>query len=244
MNKIAFMLSCAAVTGASATAGTVSFQSLSVNSAFLTDYANVVAPGAEIRVNRIASATSTTMEFNAPVLGFGNDTFSVSASATTGNFYLGDVASLYGGNNANWFDGGGASRPDDGTIVLAFGNTQSNTSADEVVLDFNPGVTAFGFNYDDLEPATLTVVFRDAMDGTLSSQDIDANSAQGFISFVASAGETIESIVLRQNSGASFNDGFTFYDFQTLTVVPLPAPVFAGLGLLGGMSVVRRIRRG
>ena len=110
-------------------------------------------------------------------------------------------------------------------------------------MNFNPGVTAFAFNYDDLEPATLTVTFRDSVTGILNVENIAANSAQGFISFVAAAGETIDSITLTQDSGTSYNDGFSFYDFQTIQVVPLPAPVLAGLGMLGGLGVARRLRR-
>jgi len=230
----------------SALAGTVDIgATLSDNSQFITNF-HAANPGHATNVNRIASVTSgnqmnfTAADFN----GFGNSTFDVDVSASDSlNFFLGDVANLYGGTNDNWFNGGGASRPVDGTLVLAFGNTQSATNSNEVVLDFNPGVTSFGFNYDDLEPATLTVIFQDDITGDLSTQNIAANSAQGFISFVAGAGESIDSIVLRQNSGSSFNDGFSFYDFQTIQVVPLPAPLFAGLGLLGGLGIARRIRR-
>ncbi|MFG0246562.1 MAG: hypothetical protein ACF8MF_10995 [Phycisphaerales bacterium JB052] len=217
---------------------------LSDNSQFITNF-QLAQSTTNTVINKIDGVTSgSQMNFSGTDYGTGNAIFDVNVSSTDGlNYFLGDVANLYGGSNANWFDGGGASRPVDGTFVLAFGNTQADTNSNEVVMNFNPGVTAFAFNYDDLEPATLSVTFRDSVTGILHVENINANSAQGFISFVAAAGETIDSITLTQNNGTSYNDGFSFYDFQTIQAVPLPAPVLAGLGMLGGLGVARRLRR-
>lgn len=228
------------VLAASAQSGTVDAASaLSDNTTFVTNFQTVY--GSNTAVNHVDTLSGTTLGFNG-VAGFDNGDFSVDVSATDGgSFFMGLAQDLVATNTGDWFNGGGPSQPADGTFVLAFGNNAFNSN--EVVLEFVPGVTAFAFNYDDLEPATLTVVFRDGLDGTLEEVNVNPNSAQGFLSMVADSGDTIESIILRQNSGTSYNDGFTFYGFQTVQVVPLPAPVIAGLGLLGTLGVARRIRQ-
>ncbi|MEX0877136.1 MAG: hypothetical protein WD114_06725 [Phycisphaerales bacterium] len=198
-----------------------------------------VVGGLPVAVNHIAGLTGNTMNFTGTDYGYGNATFDVNVSGT--DFYLGLVENLAGGgDNNHWFDGGTASRPVDGTIVLAFGNNSIYTS-NSVMLDFVPGVTAFGFNYDDIETATLDVEFTDTITGDIFSTTINPTSPEGFLSVVAGTGQTINSITLTQDPGSQ-NDGFTFYGFQTVQVIPLPPAAFAGLGLLGAMGVVRRLR--
>jgi len=212
------------------------------NSDMLSDYATLIGvdQGA-LGVNHIAGLSGDTMNFgSAPAALDPNDNgnFDVAASATTGNFVLDTLGSSGLGNN--WFNAGQTGAPGDDTIVLAFGNSSAATNANQVVLDFNPGVTAFGFNYEDVGDfgGELTVNWTN---GTQTVLDTGVFTADGFISIVSDdASVTIDQIKLSSNNA---NDGFAFYGFQTVQVVPLPSPVLAGLGLLGGLGIARRLRK-
>lgn len=169
-----------------------------------------------------------------------NGGFTVSVNSSDGgNFYYGDTDTL---RNVD-FNAGDDPRPEHNSLAIAFGNRiwESN----ELIMTIAPGVTAFGFSYEDIGDVggTLEVLFSDGTSEVVTTSDGRAER-DGFMWAVASMGSTIDSIKLTQTyPGSDPNDGYIFYDFATVQVVPLPAGALAGLGLLGGMGVARRIRK-
>lgn len=218
-------------------AGTVDASGvLNDNTALVDGYQDLVGAGVPTRVNHVDGLTGSTMNFTG-VTGFDNSNFDVTASSS-GSFFLGDSASL----GDNWFNAGTNSRPDDGTITLAFGQSSGAISANDVTLSFAPGVTAFGFNYDDIDSTQIVITFADDdNDPTNDLVSETLSDSEGFVSIVAGTNQTILSITLTQSG--SGNDGITFYGFQTVQAVPLPPAALAGLGLLGGMGIARRLRK-
>lgn len=237
-----------------AAAGTVDVQSLVDSTAqFVQNYANVYNGGdtsgvvfnGHMGVPGSDTVGASTQSFtfdsavagNSAVAGF-NGGFTVDIDQNdAGTFFYGNVSNLL---NID-FNAGNDARPNYDSLSVAFGNER--WTSNDVTMAFDPGVTAFGFNYEDIGDVggTLTVLFS-----TGDTQVITTSSGvlrDGFMSIVADAGEFITSINFTQTP-ASANDGFIFYGFSTVQVVPLPTAAFAGLGLLAGMGVVRRIRRG
>jgi hypothetical protein len=246
--KLIMSAGALALLAATSQAGFVqSTSSIGDNAMLLSDFvtANSLSDASSLRINSIGSVSGAV---NSRVMNFGsvpsavnsalNGNFTVSVSANDSlNYYLDDVATLNGGNNDVWFNGGANNTPDDGTDVLAFGNNASESNSNSVTLTFAPGVTAFGFNYDDMEFSDLEVTWGSGM-----TESVDITNVEGFMSIVSSAGDTITSLKLTQITGSA-NDGFSFYGFQTVQVVPLPTGALAGLGILGGLGVIRTVRR-
>ena len=169
-----------------------------------------------------------------------NGNFMVNIMTDPGtDFYYGDTDNLRDID----FDGGDEARPTHNSLAVAFGNNA--WTSNEVRMSFVPGVTAFGFNYEDIGDVggTLEVLFSNGITETITTAGASSSpDRDGFMWAVAASGTTIDSITFSQlNSSA--NDGFIFYDFATIQVVPLPAPVLAGLGMLGALGVARRIRQ-
>ncbi|MEX0877135.1 MAG: hypothetical protein WD114_06720 [Phycisphaerales bacterium] len=226
----------------SAQAGITFVSDVGDNSALTSQYAALMGVNAgSVQVNQVAGLSANSMNFGtAPsaLNPIANGGFDVAVTAASGNFVLDLLGDSGLGNN--WFNAGQTPAPSDDTIVLAFGNKESATNANQVNLAFNPGVTAFGFNYEDVGDfgGVLTINWTN---GTQTMLDTGLFTADGFISIVSDdANITIDSIKLSSNNA---NDGFAFYGFQTVQVVPLPSPVLAGLGLLGGLGIARRIRK-
>ena len=175
---------------------------------------------------------------------FPNGNFAVNVAATDGgSFYLGTT----GGLDPTYYSAGDSARPADNSLTaLAFGNF--TYSSNEIVLSFAPNsVTAFGFNYEDIGDvgASLKITLSD---GTWEEIDIPGNDntdprRDGFISIVSAVNTTIGSITLTQHINPQNDDGFTFYGFTTVQVVPVPTAALAGLGLLIPLGVARRIKR-
>lgn len=166
-----------------------------------------------------------------------------SFSDTGGDFYFGDTNTL---RNID-FDAGDDPRPSaaDNSLAVAFGN--SSWTSNQLEMLFDPGVTAFGFSYEDIGDVggTLEVLFSDGTTETITTSGSNNDpDRDGFMWAVADAGTTITSIHLTQTfGGGDPSDGFIFYDFATIQVVPLPPAALAGLGLIAGIGAVRRLRR-
>lgn len=167
-----------------------------------------------------------------------------------GTFYFGDTDTL----GTQDFDGGDDLAPSLNQLAVGFGNRQ--WTSNELRFKLTPGVTAFGFNYEDIGDVggTLEIKFRDLTGSSIFTHtvNIDATASadnamrDGFISLVAADGFEIDTILFSQGTPGSQagdpNDGFIFYGFSTVTFVPIPPAAFAGLGLLGAMAGVRKFR--
>jgi hypothetical protein len=128
------------------------------------------------------------------------------------------------------------------TTVLGFANSGA-FSANQVTIGFQPGVQGVAFNYADIGDvsiAELVVTWSDGQTSSIPALTTN-NDPAGYVSLIAEAGRTISSLTLTQN--LDFNDGFMFYGFTTMAVVPLPPAAWAGLAVLGGMAGVRTLRR-
>ncbi|CAN0523290.1 unnamed protein product [Laminaria digitata] len=225
----------------------VASDTLNDNQAMIDGFAaNLGIDVSKVRVNTASTLGSSSLGFTSVAGGVGdNGAFSVAVATTvpnSGNFYLDNVNLGQAGGLRNIdFNGGDESAPSDNPFALAFGN--NSWTSESMTLSFSPNVTAFGFNYEDIGDvgATLLVTFNDGSEGTLSINDDTARGdGDGFISIVYAAG--ISSITLVQQNPQA-NDGFIFYGFQTVQAVPVPPAALAGLGLLGGMGIARRIKR-
>jgi hypothetical protein len=238
--KLIMSAGALALLAATAQGGFVqSTNSIGDNSMLLSDFvtANSVN-AANLRINHIASVSSgNQMNFISVPSALDNTIngdFTVTVTSNdSGSVFLGDVASFYGGNNDNWFNAGTVGTPDDGTNILTMGYGLANSRS--VSMAFLPGVTAFGFNYDDIDSSTLEITWNSGV-----TEMISLSSAEGFVSIVASGMDTINSLKLTQ---VGSGDGLSFYGFQTVQVVPLPTGALAGLGILGGLGVIRTVRR-
>ena len=210
------------------------------------DYAALRAGGdtSLVRVNGLAGFTAGSQ------LSFGpgasnplfaeNGSFSIDVatpSPGSGNFILDTLGNAGLGNN--WFNAGQTPRPSDDTVVLAFGNDEAATTAREVVLAFNPGVTAFGFNFEDVGDFGGELVVN-WTNGTQTIVDPDQFTADGFISIVSDDGSTIDDIKI---SNSANSDGFVFYGFTTVQAVPLPPAALGGLAMLCTLIGSRRLRK-
>ncbi len=218
-----------ALLAGAAHAGTYSTAAFSDHSGFISEMTSVHGGFASAP---LSSATATTMSFAQ------SGTLASVGANDSGSFYLGAASAL----NPIWYNSGShAPTPD--TTVLAFGNINGAPGqvfdSTSVTISFNPNVRGFGFNYDDIEVSSLTIVWSD---GDLETLHITpANGGEGFVWFVASAGQWISSITLNQDN-PNADDGFSFYNFQ-VAVVPLPPAAWAGLAMLGGVAGVRKLRR-
>lgn len=169
-----------------------------------------------------------------------------------GNFYLGTAQNLENAQGGVWFNtvgngsnAAGLANIGTETLVLGFGNNAragSNFSDNVVTISFNPGVQGFIFNFADIGDVSGTELEVTWSDGS-TTEDVltTSNDPTGYVSLIAEAGKTISSLTLTQNLDS--NDGFLFYGFSTLTVVPLPPAAWAGLAMLGGLAGVRKLRR-
>lgn len=247
MNRTMYFSVAAVLTLATgANAGIQYSSTVGDTSNLLSDFA-LLQGGSPLGLNAISGLNSSTqMQFGSlpGANPFPNGNFVVDVAATDGgSFYLGDSVSL---NNA-YFDAGDSPRPANGTHTLAFGN--NTFTSNEVTLSFNPNtVTAFGFNYEDIGDvgATLTVTFSNGSSSTLNipaGAGFNDPARDGFVSIVSDfANVTIGTVTLTQGNPQQ-NDGFSFYGFTTVQVVPVPTAALAGLGLLIPLGVARRIKR-
>lgn len=215
--------------GAAASSNTASQQVL--------DYQAQFGPGASLEQSGVTGFSGASPTFN---LAFGSIATGQAASSL-GSFYMGTAASLNASGTGNWFSnvaGGAAALGSD--TVIAFGNSGFN--ARNVTITFNPGVAGFIFNFSDVgdvSNAELEVSWSDGSTSTVAATT--NNQTNGYVSLLAAAGQSIASVTLRQTPTA--NDGFLFYGFSTMAVVPLPPAAWAGLAVLGGMAGVRTLRR-
>lgn len=238
-----------------AMAGTVSIvDAVSDTSQFMLDFVGVNGAG-NYAINRhtgLEGTASTRSDFETANQSFvfntlagainpnDNGNFQVTLSGDGGGFHYGSTETL----TSIDFNAGNDAAPAQEQLAFAFGN--NTWTSESVTMAFNPGVTAFGFSYEDIGDVRgeLTVTFSDG-----STAFVPANSANnmrdGFISIVADAGDFITSIEFTQSNDpdSKFDDGFIFYGFSTIQTIPLPPAAFAGLGLLGGLGVARRLRR-
>lgn len=171
-----------------------------------------------------------------------NGGFNVTISANdSGSFYYGDTDTLRDGD----FNAGNDPRPTHNSLAVAFGNNL--WTSNQLEMTFAPGVTAFGFNYEDIGDVggSLTVLFSNGVTETITTAGNNNDpDRDGFMWAVAALNTTITSITFTQTfPGSDPDDGFIFYDFVSIQTIPLPPAAFAGLGLLAGLGVVRRIRR-
>lgn len=171
-----------------------------------------------------------------------NGGFNVNISATdSGSFYFGDTDNL---RNVD-FNAGNDPRPTHNSLAVAFGNNL--WTSNELIMDFSPGVTAFGFNYEDIGDVggTLEVLFSDSTFERITTAGNSSDpDRDGFMWSVAAANTTIDRITFTQTfPGNDPDDGFIFYDFVSIQTIPLPPAALAGLGLLGGLGVARRLRK-
>jgi hypothetical protein len=164
-------------------------------------------------------------------------------TSSMGNFYLGTAAGLNAVQPTVWFNTivGGLGAVGNDTTVLGFANNGA-FSDNTVTVNFQPGVQGFIFNFADIGDASIAELVVTWSDGTYSDVALTTNNdPTGFVSLLADAGKTINSVTLSQDLDR--NDGFMFYGFNTLAVVPLPPAAWAGLAMLGGIAGVRKLRR-
>jgi hypothetical protein len=203
------------------------------NAAFLTQM--TATHGSGVFVDPISSVAGGN------VMNFALTGTTGTVSSNTGSFYLGVASNLA----PSWTNGGG-NAPGANENVLAFGNVnqpanspggQNNIfNATSVTITLDPGVRGFGFNFDDVEASTLSVLWSDN-----SSENLTINSVEGFAWMVANAGLYIKQITLTQTPGSA-DDGFTFYNFQ-VAAVPLPPAAWVAIGILVPAGVVRHVKR-
>jgi hypothetical protein len=241
----------------SATAGSVNVDSLSNNAAasLQSGFGNAGNAGDGVASSlwrtfsgSLGTATGSTggttgsLNFGAAgQTGSSVGTFTSLDTQANTRFYL-DVAS---GLANNLFTG---PRPDGNTPTLGFGTTGSGStgtgprSSNDVLITFNPGVSAFGFNFSDLDNGGGFQVFFN--DGTTAVVDLVSGQGiqDGFVSIIAASGAYINSVRLFQPN-FSVAEGITVYDFTTISIVPLPPAAWAGLAMLGGIAGVRKMRR-
>jgi len=177
-------------------------------------------------------------------------TSGVTATITTigtpanGGFYLGNINVGTGLNNG-YFDAGDAARPTNNPLAIAFGNS-NHFLANSLQITFNPGVSGFGFNFDDIGDvgAVLVITWGDGKMDTVTLGAIGGpriNEQDGFFGLIRSDA-MLTSISLVQSPGIN-NDGFTMYDLTVSpSVVPLPPAAFAGLAGLAGVAFIARRR--
>ncbi|CAN0584317.1 unnamed protein product, partial [Laminaria digitata] len=183
--------------------------SLNDNSAMISAFAdNMGVATNQVVVNQGQSLSGSNLGFSSMLPSStalnGGFTMSVAAGTTstpdTGNFYLANTNLGQSGGLRNIdFNGGDESAPAGNPIALAFGNQL--WSANSLTLSFDPNVTAFGFNYEDVGDvgATLLVTFNSGESSTLSiNDDSQRRDGDGFISIVHAAG--IASIELVQQN--------------------------------------------
>jgi hypothetical protein len=203
----------------------------------LSDYAAQFGPGASIVQSGVTGVSGASPSFD---LAFGSIATGEAASSL-GNFYMGSAAGLNSSGTGDWFSnvaGGAVSLGSD--TVVGFGNSGFNARI--VTITFNPGVAGFIFNFSDVGDVTnaeLEVSWSDGSTSTVATTT--SNQPSGYVSLLAAAGQSIASVTLRQTPVA--NDGFLFYGFTTMAVVPLPPAAWGGLAVLGGMAGVRKLRR-
>jgi hypothetical protein len=233
-------LSALVMTAGMAHAGTVTVgAAASANTAAqqLSDYAAQFGPGATLVQSGLTSLSGASPSFD---LGFGSIATG-QAATNAGRFYMGSATGLNSSGTGNWFSnvvGGAAALGSD--TVIGFGNSGFN--ARTVTMTFNPGVAGFIFNFSDVGDVTNAELEVSWSDGSTSTVATTTNNqSNGYVSLLAAAGQTIASVTLRQTPVA--NDGFLFYGFSTMAVVPLPPAAWAGLAVLGGMAGVRKMRR-
>lgn len=187
-----------------------------------------------IRQFQVTGQTGNKLDFgNTGVAGASTGTFA-NTPTTLGSFYL-NVAS---GLGDNWFNTtSGVVRPSDSTVTLAFGQNSGFTAKD-LTIDFDPGVAAFGFSFNDVgdHGGSFFVTFNDG-----SSDSYSSSQRSGFLAIIADSGKEITSVRLVQSTTA--NDGISAYGFTTMAVVPLPPAAWAGLFTLAGIAGVRCARR-
>ena len=248
MNRTVYMSAAAIVAlAANANAGILFSSTVGDTSNLLSEFATNHNGGNSnhLGLNNIAGITGgTQLNFgslpNATPYPGPNGNFDVDITSNdAGSFFLGDSASL----NNTYFSAGDTPRPADGTHTLAWGNTTYTSNS--VTLTFVPDtVNAFGFNYEDIGDvgATLTVEFANGA-GPVTLVIGVGGDADGFVSIVSDTGDTIKSITMYQEASPDHNDGFSFYGFTTVQVVPVPTAALAGLGLLIPLGVARRIKR-
>lgn len=229
-----------AITTGAAHAGTVTVgAAASANTAAqqLSDHAAQFGPGASIVQSGLTGYSGVSPSFD---VAFGSIATG-EAATNAGRFYLGTAAGLNSSGTGNWFSnvaGGAATLGSD--TVIGFGNSGFN--ARTVTITFNPGVAGFIFNFSDVGDVSIAELEVSWSDGSTSTVAATTNNqTNGYVSLLAAAGQSIASVTLRQTPTG--NDGFLFYGFSTMAVVPLPPAAWAGLAVLGGMAGVRKMRR-
>ena len=184
--------------------------------------------------------TNGTIHFISGVMA----TISTIGTPADGGFYLGNIDVGTRLNNG-YFDAGDAARPTNNPLAVAFGNSD-HFLANALQIIFNPGVSGFGFNFDDIGDvgAVLEIIWSDGkMDrvtlGAIGGPRIAEQD--GFFGLIRSEA-MLTSISLVQIPGVN-NDGFTLYDLTVSTsVVPLPPAAFAGLAGLASVAFISRRR--
>ncbi len=164
---------------------------------------------------------------NATQLLFGTTTATVSSN-DGGNFYLGAYSGLT--NASAYFDAGNIAAPGDSETIRAFGNNSAVSNSNDLIITFNPGVVAFGFNFDDISDAGNTSLLITWSDGTTHTEELGGggNLSDGFFGLVSDV--AISEIRLQQ--APNLNDGYGLWNFSVVAV-PLPtATAMAGVGLL------------
>lgn len=178
-------------------------------------------------------------------MSFGSIT-NATVSSDNNLFYLGSALGLNNNQPDVWFNTvGGLGNVGDDTTVLGFANSPDggfNYSDVEVTIDFAPGVQGFVFNYADIgdvSDAELIVTWNDGSTSDVALTTV--NDPTGLVSILAGDGREIRSITLEQNLDR--NDGFLFYGFNTLVVVPLPPAAWATLAVLAPLGALRHAKR-
>lgn len=203
-------------------------------------YQDVFGPGAlPVQQSGVTDVAGATMSFGSITDG--------TVGSDNGLFYLGSAGGLNDAQPDVWFNTvpGGFAGVGADTTVLGFANNPAsgfNFSDMEVTISFAPGVQGFVFNYADIgdvSEAELIVNWNDGSGDTVALTTV--NDPTGVVSILAGDNREIQSIRLTQNLDR--NDGFLFYGFNTLVVVPLPPAAWATLGLLAPLGVMRQVRR-